>query len=188
MTSTFRFKFSLASLLVLVTLCTMVFVYMEVTRATVHSKFLEMLQAQITCHDRLGWEGPRNESATFEDGVPAILKPHLDALPHPMPAELVEYLSTSVPAEENYESYEWTFLTADNINETLLNINGSQYVEAIQYGYFVFAVSGSNFAAISLKDGRVYSSYLFEDGVEYEAENIKQFIDVSTQDWINHEP
>jgi hypothetical protein len=137
-----------------------------------------MLAAESDCASRCGWEGI--EGATFKKGVPAILKPHLNALSRTAPAELVEYLSTSVPSED-YQSYMWTFLSADNIND----VNSD--IEAIQHGYFIFAVADSNFAALSLKDGCVYSAYNFEDHIEHEANTIKQFIDLSAQEFMDHE-
>ena len=54
------------------------------------------------------------ERPDFEDGLNPVLLPMLDRIEKPLPAELLNYLSTSMPKKE-YTSYNWTFLPAEEV-------------------------------------------------------------------------
>lgn len=93
----------------------------------------------------------------------------------------MQYLSTSVPTDD-YHSAMYTFLSADSIAA----ICGSEGIQCIEAGYFAFAEADSRYVAVSLKDGKVYSSTAgFEREAVPEAESIKQFIDMSRQRWVD---
>lgn len=139
-----------------------------------------MLAAERDCAERHGWSG--TGGAVLHEGGPPILRNQLSALPDPVPPQLSEYLSTSVPTED-YVAYRWTFLSAAGIDDALFQL------ESIKHGYFVFAVSDSFYAAFSLDDGRIHSAYGFDPtyAINFEAENVAQFIDLSAKQFMDHE-
>ena len=125
------------------------------------------------------------ERPDFEDGVNPVLLPVLDRIDEPLPNELLDYFSTSMP-KKRYHSYHWTFLPAEEV--AALNMDDG--ICSMENGYFVFAWTDYGYGAISLKDGRFYVGHGFSKDYgapSCEAESIADLLRKETQDYVNHE-
>ena len=123
----------------------------------------------------------------FEDGVNPVLLPVLEQIEEPLPSELLEYLSTSMPKKE-YNSYGWEFLPAERVAE----LNTDAEICSVENGYFVIAWTSFGYGAVSLEDGRIYVGHGFKADVGFsspycEAESISDFLRKETQEWVDYE-
>ena len=123
----------------------------------------------------------------FDDGVNPVLLPVLEQVEEPLPTELLEYLSTSMPKEE-YNSYGWAFLPAERVAE----LNTDDGICSLENGYFVIAWTDFGYGAVSLEDGRFYVAHGFSNDIGYsspycEAESISDLLRKQTQAWVDRE-
>ena len=123
----------------------------------------------------------------FEDGINPVLLPLLDQIEKPLPGELLDYLSTSMP-KKRYLAYHWTLLPAEEI--ATLNSDSEIDIASMENGYFIIAWTDYGYGAVSLKDGRFYVGHGFSnDGSSpyCEAESIADLLRKQTQAWVDHE-
>ena len=180
-----RIKFTLRFLFIAMTVCAVaVYLYlnpslrtsfMRMHRSSKHTNSLKVYSF-LNLSDL--------ERPEFEDGVNPVLLPVLDRIEEPLPAELLNYLRTSMP-KKRYESYHWTFLPAEEV--AALNIDDG--ICSIENGYFVFAWTDYGYGAVSLKDGRFYFNHGFskdDSSPTCEAESIADLLRQQTQNFVNH--
>lgn len=180
-------KYSLKTLLLVITCTTVVMFFVRREANSTRGRFRRMHRAAAK-HLHEYW-GPLYDSNTgdfvrpqFEKKINSGLLPFLNRLPQPLHKELREYLETSMPIDD-YISYQWTYLSADSIAELFKD----PVPECLEAGYFPFAYSDGYIAAISSQNGKVYCSFIFDENISYEAESIKEFIDHSRLSWEEDE-
>ena len=175
-------SFRLATVFVAFAVCALLMaavrLYME--RTAVRRTFLQMEQAKLV-HYPISHPDNRAE---FVKGVSPALLALLDQIKKPLPKQLSQYVSNSMPSRD-YTAYEYTYLSVQNV----VDINTDADIGSLQNGYFVFAEAAGNYVGVSLKDGKVYSAHGFDSvrSIDYEAENMMDFMRVSAQSWRDHE-